>query len=68
MTTIALPSAPVAPQFGFGSIMKATQDFINKRVTARSVSHLDAHLMRDIGLTPPAQDPHVALLRAVNAR
>lgn len=68
MTTFALPSVPALPRVGFGRLAKAAKAARNERMAARSLNHLDAHLLRDIGLTPPVTDTHMVLFRAFVGR
>ena len=68
MTTFALPYVPAAPRVGFGRIVMAARNYYDKRRTRLALRHLDEHLMRDIGLTPPAKDPVDAVLRRVSVQ
>ncbi|MCG6882778.1 MAG: DUF1127 domain-containing protein [Silicimonas sp.] len=68
MTTFAIPSVPAAPRVGFGRIIEAARTFNDQRRTRRALSRLDAHLMRDIGLTPPVEDPVDAILRKASVQ
>ena len=68
MTTFALPSVSALPRVGFGRFAKAAMAARKERRTARALNHLDAHLLRDIGLTPPDPDPQMVLFRAFQAQ
>ena len=68
MTTFAIPSVPAAPRAGFGRIAEAAQSFFDRQRTRRALSRLDAHLMRDIGVTPPPEDPVDAVMRKVRVQ
>lgn len=63
MNTHAIPTVPAAPRAGFGRIMKAANAYRMRFRTNRALSHLDDHLLRDIGLPPRENDAHVSLLR-----
>jgi len=64
MTTFAIPSVPATPRVGFGRIVMAVRNYHDKRRTRLALRHLDAHLMRDIGLTPRPRDPLDAILKS----
>ena len=64
MTAYVITSpAPVAPRAGFGWQGRTVHDWNKRRITRREIARLDAHLLCDIGITPPPADPGVELLR-----
>lgn len=64
MAAFAISSPlPAAPRAGFGRWAQTLTEWNERRVTRRALSRLDAHLLRDIGVTPPRADPGVELLR-----
>ena len=64
MNAFAMTSiAPAAPWAGFGRLVRMVNDWNMARITRRELSRLDARLMRDIGMTPPPEDPGVDLIR-----
>ena len=65
MTTLALPFVAATPRAGFGRMVKAAMPRNIRARAARSLNHMDAHLLRDVGLTPPDADPLVVLNRAM---
>lgn len=64
MTSFALPSVPAAPRVGVGRLARIYHDWNLRRRTRTELARLDAHLLRDIGLTPLPSDPGVELLRS----
>ncbi len=62
MTTYATPFVAVAPRTGLGRIVNAVKAYRMRIRTDHELNSLDAHLMRDIGLTPRERDAHLNLL------
>lgn len=63
MITYASTSVPVALRTGLGRIVKAAQAYRMRINTQHALKKLDAHLLRDIGMTPPPRDEHQHLLQ-----
>lgn len=68
MKTFAIPSVPAAPRAGFDRIVNAVIDFFDHKRSEHEISKLSPHMMRDIGLTPPPEDPLDEIMRKVRTQ